>query len=305
MRKFLQFGVGVAILFAVSVGASLVLRKPGKDGDDYRTTATASRPDGKNDGDPKAAPRGARPNPEETTSAMQNLRDREKAVRDRDEALNKRQKNLELVAQEVRDERAKLDDLRKQIQAELQEVGKKSTAMAAEARKADLERQREAATRDETLVHEQERRQAAVPEIVTGGPSRDESVLHDKLRPPEASDDQNIASLAVKFDNQQPSEVAAALGRLAQADLDTAVKVLVNMKNAQGVLRMMDPRVANDLSERMRFARGPAAVAPPPPPFVQPTVPGPTAPLPVVPAPPPVSPYTPGPVVPPGPPPVR
>jgi hypothetical protein len=241
MRQYLLYGLGAAILFAVSAGVSLWLRKPGRDADGDRASAAAkSAPDGpKDEADPKAAPRGAarpeRPNPDETSSAMKQLRDREKAVRDREEALTSRQKKLELVSKDMHDEHEKLDELRKQIQAELQEANKK----AADARRADADRQREAAARDEAM-------------------------LRNRIQPPERTEDSDIGGMAAQCDTLSAAEAAANLQALAQTSgMDRAVKVLSRMRDPERVLQAMDPRLGNELTERARAEVRPAPVAPP------------------------------------------
>jgi hypothetical protein len=234
MRQYLLYGLGAAILFAVSAGVSLWLRKPGRDADSDRASAAAkSAPDGpKDEADPKTPPRGAarpdRPNSDETSSAIKQLRDREKAVRDREEALNSRQQKLELVSKDMHDEHAKLDELRKEIQAELQEASKK----VADAR------QREAVARDEAIVR-------------TG------------FHPPERTEESDIDGWAAQCDRQSAAEAAANLQALAQTSKDRAVKVLTRMRDRDRVLQAMDPRLVSELAERARAEASPPA--PPPP----------------------------------------
>src|SRR5262249_27846866 len=106
-----------------------------------RETAKA---DGGEDLRPVIRPSGP-PSAEETVRIANSLRDRMKAVREREEQVTSRQKQLELIYQDIRGERNVLDELRKQVADEMKVLNDKMASV--DRKSGDLEQQRQSVTK--------------------------------------------------------------------------------------------------------------------------------------------------------------
>src|SRR5260370_36264563 len=138
MRNSLLYGLAAAILFATSASISLWLQNRNKDSADKgRALATADA----DPGDARVLPRSMKLNGDEPTQPALDLREREKVLRDRETALNQREKRMDLIARAIQKERAAREDLQKQIQDTLRVIGTKSSAAVAPKGDADLRRE--------------------------------------------------------------------------------------------------------------------------------------------------------------------
>jgi flagellar motility protein MotE (MotC chaperone) len=169
------------------------------------------------------------PGIEETVQLASSLRDRAATVRERETQLVARQKQLELVYEDIRSERAAMDELRKQIGDELK---------AAEEQMTEVEHQRA----------ELELKQQTMEGRVTEMDGREKD---------------NIKRMGGVYDNMAPESAAKILQQMADSGtMDTAVKLLAVMKERQAakvLAEMADPSLAAQLSERLKGLKRPTA----------------------------------------------
>jgi flagellar motility protein MotE (MotC chaperone) len=158
------------------------------------------------------------------------LRDRLGAVRDKEAQLDARQQRLELVYQDIKGERAALDELRKQVSDELKAVEDKMAAV--EHKKVESEQKVLDKTAELTAL---EKKRVELADV----------------------EQNNVKRMAEMYDNMDADSAARILQQLADsAKLDTAVKVLGLMKERQAakVLAAMPPDsgLAAQLLERLK-----------------------------------------------------
>ncbi len=256
MKKLLLYGLAATALFALSATVSLYLL-PGKpvaaDSSKAGAAKTSESPGKSGETEPaeKLRPlvKSATPDTEQTAQLLQALRDREKAVKEKEDQTSQRRKQMELVYQDIRGERAVLDDLRKQISEELHEVGKKLVEV--DKKSGDLDKQKQTVGKD---IADLQKRQL---DLV-------------------ATEQKNIDKLAKVYESMAPESAARIIQQMSDTGrLDTAVKVLSLMKERQaaGILdQLTDPGLAGQITEKIRLIkRNPAAsnisstVAPPGP----------------------------------------
>src|SRR5438034_324767 len=123
MRRYLLYGLAAAILFVVPASISLWLKNRNAEETGKVGNARPSKNDGADAKETRLS-KPEKPNAEGTT-ALTNLRDREKAVSEKEEAVNQRQKKLDLIRYDIQKEQAELDELHRQIQEELRAASQK------------------------------------------------------------------------------------------------------------------------------------------------------------------------------------
>jgi flagellar motility protein MotE (MotC chaperone) len=169
------------------------------------------------------------PSVNEAVQLASSLRDRAALVRERENQLNARQRQLELVIEDIRSERAAIDELRSQADELLK---------AGEERMAEVERQRT------ELEIKQQKIDGRVTEMV--GQEKD-----------------NIKKMGSVYDNMAPENAAKIIQQMADGGtMDTAVKLLAVMKERQAakvLSEMPDPSLAAQLSERLKDLKRPTA----------------------------------------------
>jgi flagellar motility protein MotE (MotC chaperone) len=171
------------------------------------------------------------PGVEESVQLASSLRDRAALVRERENQLNARQKQLELVIEDIRSERAAIDEMRTQLEGQLK---------AGEEHMAEVQRQRT----------ELEIKQQTIDGRVTemAGQEKD-----------------NIKKMGGVYDNMAPENAAKIIQQMADSGtMDTAVKLLAVMKERQAakvLAEMPDPSLAAQLSERLKDLKRPTAQA--------------------------------------------
>ncbi len=248
MRNSLLYGLAAAILFATSASISLWLQNRNKDSADKgRALATADA----DPGDARVLPRSMKLNGDEPTQPALDLREREKVLRDRETALNQREKRMDLIARAIQKERAALEDLQKQIQDTLREIGTKSSAAVAPKSDADLRRE---------------------------GGARDEAQIRARLLESDAADGTDVALLAVELEKLAPELAARRLKEMVQQGDRRTAMVLSKMDESfrQRVLAAADAVQANpEVPTTAPSVPVPPPVLPAPPPIV------PTAPFPI------------------------
>ena len=243
MRHYLQYGLAAAILFAVSASVSLWLQNKNQLGEGKETPRPFARIDRQE---------AALPSP--------NQSEREKALRDKEEMLQKRQEKLDLIQQDVRNERAALDELRKQLHDQLHEIGGKASGADAH-------------------VHEGDKPH--------GSSARDEEEIRKHLVATEGAGSDR-AKAAALYENMAPEKAASMLQQMAaNSSPEDAVTVLAQMKEdtAELVLAMVsssDAKLSAQLRARLQATRSGGSTAVP----VPPVPPEPVPPIPPVSVPP-------------------
>lgn len=171
------------------------------------------------------------PGVEETVRLASSLRDRATHVREREDQLTARQRQLDLVIENIRSERAAIDELRTELDAVLK---------AGEDHMADVQKHRT----------ELEIKQQDIDGRIT------EMAGHEK---------DNMKKMAGMYDNMPAENAAKIIQHMADnGTMDTAVKLLASMKDRQAakvLAEMPDPSLAAQLSERLRDFKHPRTPA--------------------------------------------
>jgi flagellar motility protein MotE (MotC chaperone) len=177
---------------------------------------------------------------EEAARLTAELRTRLASAREKERQAAAREKRLELIQQDLRGERAAIDDLRKQVKKELDAVNK---ALA------ELERQRAAAPR-----------------------RAEKSGAEAEARPalPAKEQQDNLKKMGAMYSTMPPESAAKILRSLSDTGkMDTAAQLLALMQERQAakvLTELNDPVLAAQLLERLKvLRRRPAAVAGPGP----------------------------------------
>ncbi|WP_020468451.1 MotE family protein [Zavarzinella formosa] len=230
MKNVILLGVVAVVLFSVSAGLSLYLNTP-KPTEEAKTTETPKKAKA------PAEPESDRPivrsatnmGADDTSKLAAQLREQLGTVRDREAKLETRQKQVELILQDIRAERDVLDRLRIQVGAELKLVGEKSGDLDKKFAELETERKKLAqGTADLSRTRTEY--------------DKDERV--------------NLGKMATLYDAMAPENAAKILQQLADTGkMETAVKVLAQMKasKASRVLsEMPDAALAAQLLEKMK-----------------------------------------------------
>jgi hypothetical protein len=195
MKKILVYVLAAAVLFTVSATVSLWLST--KRTDDDHSKAVASAADSKLD---------------EADKALQakTLKDRETAVAEHEKQLARREQTVKLVLDDLHKERTTLDDLRKQMAADLKTLSDKLAAVEA--------------ARDK-LARDQAR---PLPEI--------EQAKHETsvTGPAPAPAPVPVVRTVFDYDSMEPSSAATRLRDMVhKGSYEEAVKILAAMKKKQ------------------------------------------------------------------------
>jgi len=256
MKKLLILGALAGLMFGGSAGVSWYLRNL-KDGKPTNAGGTNASPAlqaerltpsdvSANGSSTASAPNPLRPvtpppfNPEAdgTIQLAANLSRQMEAVRAREQHLNVRQKQLELIQQDTRSERVVLDGLRRQVADEAAALEKSMAVI--EQRFQDLQQQREQAKEHLSSIRKQ-------------------TTEFDQLEA------ERIRQLATMVEGMPPENAARLIQHMADSgSLDTAVKILAAMKErsaAKVLSEIQDPSIATQLFDRVRGLKKPA---PPP-----------------------------------------
>ncbi len=178
------------------------------------------------------------PGSEEISRLTAELRNRIANARENERVSAAQKKELELIQQDIRGERASIDDLRKQVKKELELV---------QAALAELERQHG------TMKTEQ------------GKLSKSAQELEGKSLALQKDEQENLKKMSMMY-NSMPAESAAKIMR-SLADngkMDTAVKVLGMMQERQAakvLAELGDATLAVQLLERLKGLRRTSSTA--------------------------------------------
>ena len=240
MKSILLYGFVATVLFAASATVSLYYL-PGKSVNPHestkptspKTAETASKAEEADQaGKLRPLVKSSLPETEQTALLLQTLRDREKAVREKEDQFAQRRKQMELVYQDIRGERGVLDDVRKEISEELREVTKKLADL--DKRAGDLDKQKQSISKDVTDLQQ---RQVDL----------------------ESNERKNIDKLAKVYESMAPESAARIIQQMADTSrLDTAVKILSLMKERQAALildQIPDAALVAQLTEKLRSVK--------------------------------------------------
>ena len=244
MKKLVVLVLVAGVLFGLSAGGSWMWRqhsKPHEEEEAGLESLIATKPEnmskskeGPVAGHVAAAPQRSAVRPPYTAGADEavqlasNLRERLATVKERELQLAARQKQLQLIYNDIRSERSAVDELRKQVGEELKAVKEKMDA--AERKKVEIEQQKQELTDKGTQM------QKSVMEI-------------------EENERRNIDKMAKMYQGMEPESAARVLQQMADTGkMETAVKVLGQMQERQAakVLSVLPEALAAQLLEKMK-----------------------------------------------------
>ena len=211
MKNVVLLVVSALSLFAISAGISMYLNTP--------AAGKTSRVPDPEPVKPVSAP-AAKADTDAVNMAAE-LKERLDAVKDREAKLAARQKQMDIVLEDIRAERTALDMLRQQVAAEL----KRATDRVG--------------NRDQKTVEVSPESKAPVAA-------------------PDQSESPNVLRMAALYDAMAPEVAAKVLQQLiGSGRADTAAKVLAQMPPAKAnrvLVELKDPALAADLLEKMKGA---------------------------------------------------
>jgi flagellar motility protein MotE (MotC chaperone) len=244
MKQALVIGLLALVLFGVSAGVSWYLQhmkeSAGRTKGEADGAASESQAPAKG-GPPLRASVKSAPDPraDETLQLANRLRTQEEALKKREQALANRQKQIDLIFKDIRDERAAVDELRKQLQDEVRTAHE--LAESVEQKSTQLDQQRT----------EAERQMLELKRTMTDF---------------ETTELERVKQLAGIYDTMPADSAAKILETLANAgNMEIAVKILGTMKDRQAakvLAEMRDPGLAAQLLEKLRGLRKPAPAPP-------------------------------------------
>src|SRR5262249_7831327 len=151
------------------------------------------------------------------------------SARERETQIAARQKQLELIYQDIRGERAAIDELRKQVNEELRAA--KEAAATTDHKKGELEEQKKK----------------------VGGQLKE---MEDRLIQGDDVENGNVQKIAEMINTMAPESAAKILQQMADTGkMETAVKMLGLMKERQAakvLAEMTDPALAAQLLEKLK-----------------------------------------------------
>jgi flagellar motility protein MotE (MotC chaperone) len=224
MNKLALFGVTALVLFAASFGVSYFWQR-------NKTTSGETQEGGPPGTTPKAGQPGsgtgsaaAGPTAEEAAKLAAGLRERLGSIQEREAEVAAREKNLELVAQDIRTQRTEMEKLSRELLAELKKI------------REQLEKGALSTTEPKTPLDEFRRR-----------------ILQDR-----GGEQANLRKLAEMLQNMAAEDAAKLLAELAAAGkMDTAVKLLAAIQErfAAKILAELEfcaPQLPAQLVEKLK-----------------------------------------------------
>jgi flagellar motility protein MotE (MotC chaperone) len=244
MRNLVVIGVIAALFFGLSAGVSLYLQglkstSPEKPGEAaalpaFPTAATAPAPTASKT--PIRPP--FVPEAEAMAQAAARQRDKEEALKKREQQLAVKQKYLEMIFQDIKSEQTGVDELRKQLSAELEAAAKKV---------ADVEK------KSKELQQERQETKKKVDDATK------------TLTEYDGLETDRIKQVAGMYDTMAPESAAKILQTLAEGgNLETAIKILSHMKERQAakiLAEIRDPVLAAQMLERLKGLKKPSTPA--------------------------------------------
>jgi flagellar motility protein MotE (MotC chaperone) len=257
MWKLLSIGLTAVVLFAASAGVSWYLRhlketkleqEPAKasEGEPASTKRAAAQPSNQSRethgssaaANPSMSPAVRAPfNPEAegTVQIATQLKERLASIHLQEEQLSSRQKNLELIFQDIRAERTGIDEKRRQVSNLMKTVEEKMAEL--DSKVGDLKQQQQQTNKNATELKK--------------NISEYDNLEKDRIK-----------QVAAMYDSMDPGSAAKILQTLAESgNLDTAVKILATMRDRQAakvLTELGDPGLAAQLVERLKGLKKPA-----------------------------------------------
>lgn len=249
MKTLLIVGMTSLMLFGVSASASYFWQQKQKNGHDEgvahaepvhkeaahsaRPSAPSASPAVSESAPTRAAVRPAyNPGAEEIARMTNELRTRLAAVREREEQMTARKKQVELVQEDMRGERAALDELRAQVKSEVEALN--DAVQNVEKQHGTLEAERQKISKN---TQEMEGRVLQLQKEETA----------------------NLKKMSGMYNSMSPESAARILQNLADTGkMDTAVKVLGMMqerKAAEVLTQLSDSGLAAQLVEKLKGLR--------------------------------------------------
>lgn len=252
MKKILLLGLTAIVLFSLSAAASWLLHKnkvAAQDTQPGETAEHAGQPhpsrlaswdmqEERKAFMPSETHGSGRlpysPGAEEAVQLANSLRTRLAAVRERELSLAGRQRQLELVFNDIKSERGTIDELRKQVASEMSAV--ETQLRVLEKKRADLDEKQQQVT---DHVKEMEKNVVQLDGMEQG----------------------NLKKIAEMYNNIAPESAGKILKQLAESGkMDTAIKLLGLMKERQAakvLAELDDPALAAQLLEKMKDVKRP------------------------------------------------
>ncbi len=257
MWKLLGVGMTAVVLFGASAGVSWYLRhlkeeakteqEPAKAAETapvfakHSTAAVANplRETAANPSMPAVARTPYNPEAENTVQIASKLKERLDSIHLQEEQLTSRQKNLELIFQDIRAERTGIEQKRRQVGALLKSVDEKMVEL------------------DGKLTALKQKQQQNTKEAAE---------LKKNVSDYDSQEKERIKQVASMYDSMEPASAAKILQTLADSgNLDTAVKILASMRERQAarvLAELGDPTLAAQLVDKLRGLKKPAEPAP-------------------------------------------
>ncbi len=253
MKKLLIVGITSLLLFGISAGASYFWQMKQKSGHGTETehADTAHKETGKakakadkeekdsssHHSSPAPSTRAAarpayNPNTEEIARMTNELRARLAAVREREDQLTARKKQIELIHEDIRGERTSLDELRTQIQSEMDSLNE--AIQGVEKQRGSLEEERQKL-------------------------GKNTKEMESRVMKLEKEEHENLKKMSGMYNSMTPESAAKILQNLADTGkMDTAVKILGTMQERQAakvLTELTDQTLAAQLVEKLRGLR--------------------------------------------------
>lgn len=184
---------------------------------------------------PAIRPQGS-PDPENVVQLANNLRSQIESVKTKEQQLTVRQKNLEVIYQDLKSERGSLDELRTKVDAELKALVEKLASL--EEKSADVNQQRQ------KLGESAKEIKQSMLEI--------DSVEQNRIK-----------QMAAMYDSMEAEAAAELMQQMADSGkMDMAVKILSSMRERQAarlLSQLGDRTTTVQLLERLKTLKKPAA----------------------------------------------
>lgn len=256
MWKLLSIGLTAVVLFAASAGVSWYLRYLAESKAEHESPkaaepesaftkpkAPAANPLREQPATNPSLQAAVRPpyNPEAegTVQLASKLRERLDSIHAQEEQLASRQKNLELIFQDIRAERAGIDDKRRQVVNLLKAVEEKMAEL------------------DSKLGELKQKQQQN---------NKEATELKKNISEYETLEKDRIKQVASMYDSMEPASAAKILQTLADSgNMDTAVKILASMRERQAarvLAELGEPALAAQLVDKLRGLKKPAEAPP-------------------------------------------
>ena len=245
MKKLIAVALVGVVLFSASAGVSWYLKqeqekiaesaevpagvtlKPGKEIRPFAAPTPEAKPGG-------TAPRPAirpphNPQAEGVAQMASNLRNQTEAVQNRERQLAIRQKNMDVIYQDLSKERQTITDLQKQVNEEMKALMNKLASLEQKA----------------TEVDQQHSKMVEKVQEIKKNISEFDNVEQNRIK-----------QMAAIYDTMEPESAAEILMHMVDSGkLDTAVKILATMRERQAariLSQVQDRTVAVELLDRLK-----------------------------------------------------